>query len=184
MVRCPRFLVALLAAILFVAGCDVVDEGGFALPAESMRMIFRVSGSDLNAGSPTRIVSENTVNVLAALERQGFALSDVVSVRIATSPSPQLEIRQPSSTNISHISNAEVRGLSGSAPGAVLLDGSGFSGTGDSGALTVRSANVTSLVMSQNGSFNVALDVTPSSDVSGQQHRFDVTFSLIIEVEG
>lgn len=184
MLRRPRFLVAFLAAILFVAGCDTVEDGGFALPAESVRLIFNVSGSNLDAGSATRIMSQNAVNVRSVVESHGFAMSDVISVRIASSPSPELEIWQPPATNISHISSAEVRGLTGSTPGNILLAGSGFPGAGNNGVLTIRSADVTSLALSQNGSFSTALDIVPSEQVSDQAHRFEVTFRLIIEVEG
>lgn len=182
MARRSRIVTAIFAAFLFLAGCDTVDPGGFMLDPLNVSLEF--SANDLAPGSTARIPSSNSVNIQSFVENQGFALSDVISVRISSSPTPELVIRQPVQAGISHISSAELRGLTSGSPGGVLLEGSNFSGSANRGSLSINIADVTTLALSQNGSFSTVLDLERSSEGGDDNYRFNVSFNLSIEVEG
>lgn len=179
-------LAALFAVLPLLSGCDPAGAGTFELPRETVRFIFDVPGNEMSPGSLTVVQARATsnVNVRALVEARNFSLDDVVSVRIsARQPGPEVDLRTPLTAGINHLARVNFRGRVGTSVGPVLLTGSGFTGTASRAPLDIQNPDL-STGLSDDGILAAVLEVEPTNLAVQQPYVIDITFDVVITVEG
>jgi hypothetical protein len=168
-----------LAVALFstLSSCDVVDPGVFSLDDEHVKLTYQFSGGAA-AGTPLTPLANKVLDLRAAVIRQSFSTTDVVSARIK-SGSARIEIFGPAGESLGAFSSAEVR--AGGANGVLLLSGSDFSNALEA-ALTIRANDIRSLVVSD--PLPVQLSLVTARQLVNQPYSIDVSFVVQIQVQG
>lgn len=176
-------LLAMLGISTALTGCDPADTGAFELPIEGVRFTYTVQGNEMAPGSLTNVTANAAVDIRNIVERHNFTMADVVAVRVTSRRrGPELEIRQPLTAGVNHIAQVNVRGMAGSSPGPIIVRGSGFTGTTDRAPLETQNANLTDLAAG--GALTTRLEIEPTQQAINALYQIDVTFDIIIEVEG
>jgi len=175
-------LLLVLALAPMMASCDAVEAGTFPLPDRRVTFEFRFQGNALTPGIFNEVISENQVDLRAYVESRGFAASDVVAARVRPG-SAQLRVARPLTAGVNSFTRLEVRTFQGTAVGSTIVSGSGFSGTGDTAPLEIRTSNFGDIVAT--GPFRAQLRIDPVAGViHNAEYLVEVTFDVVIEVEG
>jgi hypothetical protein len=180
----PLSLAALLGTMPLLAGCDPADAGTFELLTESVRFTFDIPSASITPGTLVQVDSRGSVDVAALVEARSFTMDDVVSVRITTRQrGPEVDLREPFTAGVNHLARVNVRGRVGATTGPILVSGTAFSGTGRRAPLDVNQPSMAS-ALGGDGRLRTVLELEPTALAVSANYVVDVTFDIVVEVEG
>ena len=180
-----RRLALLLALPLLLTACDTADpDDSFFLPEQRVEFDFVFEGGSLESGVLNDFISENAESLVGYIENRGFTVDDVIGATIKDG-SAEFRIAQPPfGAGVNGFNRIEVRLRTEGATtaGTPVATGAGFVGTSDTADLEIRASDFTTTV--QIGAFEAILQVEPSDDILDETYRVEVSFDVLIEVEG
>jgi len=175
----PTLLVAALA--IGLAACDATGAETFDLEPRRVKFDFRFDGSALDVANLLEFTSENSIDLREYVRQRGFSPEDVVGARVQNGRA-EIRVARPAAANVSSFSRAEIRPFQGTARGALLASGQGFSGTSSTAQLTVQTGDFGNVVAT--GPFQAIVGLQGTNAVVPGEYLVEVTLDVIVTVEG
>lgn len=184
--RTLRFFTALLLLPLALGGCDQVEDSLFSFNVDGLAFTFSFDGSQVNNGG-AQLVASGMVDLLAAVEQQGFSGADISSVRLESGSAQIRILNAPSGTDIGFLDAVSLRIIPGTATnnGVVVATQDDFdSMTGTmSGEAELDVTNDSFGILVPGGPLGATLDVDATAAQDGQTYRLETRFDVVVEVE-
>lgn len=181
-----RRLALLLVLPLLLTACDTAETNGdsFFLPEQRVEFDFVFDGGSLQPNVLNDVISENAESLIGFIESRGFTVDDVIGATIKEGTAEFRIALPPIGAGVNGFERIQVslRTEGATTAGTLVVTGDGFTSTNDTADLDIQASDFTTTV--QTGPFEARLQVEPSDAILDETYRVEVSFDVLIEVEG